>query len=76
MEVKYPQVHVKLVGEDGNAFFILGCVQGAMRRAGLTKDQIAEVMTEAQSGDYDHLLQTVMLNVSTDDDEDDEDEEA
>lgn len=57
---KYPQVKVKLVGEDGNAFFILGRVQGAMRKAGLTKEQIAEFIKEATSGDYDHLLATAM----------------
>ena len=58
--VKYPEVQVQLVGNDGNAFAILGNCQQAARRAGLTKDQIDEFMNEAMSGDYDHLLQTCM----------------
>ena len=57
---RYPNVRVKLVGEDGNAFFILGRIQGAARKAGLTPEQIKEFMTEATSGDYDHLLATCM----------------
>ena len=38
-EIKYPNVKVQLVGQDGNAFAILGNVQRAMRRAGLTTEQ-------------------------------------
>jgi hypothetical protein len=56
----YPQVEVQLVGNDGNAFFILGNCQKQARRAGLTKEQIAEFMAEAKSGDYDNLLRTCM----------------
>ncbi len=51
---------VQLVGEDGNAFSILGRVQRAMRRAGWPREKIAEFMAEATSGDYDHLLGTVI----------------
>lgn len=74
-EPKYPQVKVELVGQDGNAFSILGRVTGAMRRAGLTAEQRNEFTNEATSGDYDHLLQTVMKYVTIDmDDYEDEDE--
>jgi len=59
-DVKYPKVKVKLVGEDGNAFAILGRVMGALRKAGVPKEKIDEFLTEAQSGNYDHLLQTCM----------------
>ena len=52
-------VKVKLVGNDGNAFTILGTVRTALKRAG-HKDLAAEFMKEAMSGDYDHLLQTAM----------------
>ena len=75
MEVKYPQVKVKLVGEDGNAFSILGRVVSAMNEAGLPHEQSAEFIKEATSGDYDHLLQTVMEFVSVDLDDDTEDGE-
>lgn len=51
-----PEVTVKLVGEDGNAFAILGNVSRAMKKAGWTKQQIDEYLNEAMSGDYNHLL--------------------
>jgi hypothetical protein len=61
---KYPEVEVQLVGEDGNAFAILGRVQKALRKGGVEKDEITKFMNEATSGDYDHLLQTVMEYVT------------
>lgn len=51
---------VKLVGNDGNAFVILGAVRREMRRAGIEEDIISQYMDEAMSGDYDHLLRTTM----------------
>ena len=53
---------VRLVGEDGNAFAILGRCQHAARKAGWSKEQIDAFMKEATSGDYNHLLATVMDN--------------
>jgi hypothetical protein len=47
---------VKLVGEDGNAFSIMGRVKKALRRAGADKEYIDKYLGEATSGDYDHLL--------------------
>lgn len=57
---KHPDVVVNLVGEDGNAFAILGRVEKALRRAGIDVDERKEFQSEATSGDYDHLLRTVM----------------
>jgi hypothetical protein len=34
-EPKYPDVSVRLVGEDGNAFAIMGRVSAALRDAGI-----------------------------------------
>lgn len=68
-DIKYPQVKVRLVGEDGNAFFILARVCGAMKKAGLTSEQIQEYMDEAKSGDYNHLLQVTMQYVDCDNEE-------
>ena len=48
---------VKLVGEDGNAFAILGRVSKALKQAGL-EDEAKAFMEEATAGDYDHLLAT------------------
>ena len=62
-DVKYPQVTVQLIGTDGNAFSIMGLVNRAMYRAGLTAEQVTEYMDEATAGDYDHLLQTTMRYV-------------
>jgi len=56
---KYPEITVQLVGEDGNAFSILGRVTRALRRGGATIDDINEFQREATSGDYDNLLRTV-----------------
>ena len=55
-------VKVKLIGEDGNAFFILGKVSESLRKAGYEKF-IDEYLTEARGGDYNHLLQTTMKYV-------------
>jgi hypothetical protein len=57
---RYPDVRVQLTGEDGNAFAILGRVRQALRRGGVSKEEIAAFTAEATSGDYDHLLRTVM----------------
>lgn len=59
-EPKYPDVHVQLTGEDGNAFFIIGRTTGALREAGCDQEEINQFITEAESGDYDNVLQTVM----------------
>jgi len=62
--VKYPDIKVKLVGGDGNAFVILGTVKKAMRQARVPAEEIAQFDAEAKSGDYDHLLATCMDWVS------------
>ena len=48
---------LKLVGEDGNAFAILGRARQVALKNGLDWKTI---QAEAMSGDYDHLLQTMM----------------
>ena len=55
---------VKLVGEDGNAFFIMGLVKQALRRAGADKEYIDKYLNAATSGDYDHLLVVSMEYVN------------
>lgn len=54
---KYPDVVVQLSGEDGNAFFIMGRVAKALRRAGASPDEIEDFYSEATSADYNNLLQ-------------------
>ena len=58
MEPKYPDVTVKLVGEDGNAFAILGRVGKALRRhAGREVEE--KFIEEATAGDYDFKYKVV-----------------
>lgn len=56
MVIKYPDVHVRLTGNDGNAFNILGLCNRAARKAGLTTVEIKEFTAQATGGDYNHLL--------------------
>lgn len=48
---------LKILGEDGNAFAILG---KARRVANDNDMDWPTIQKEAMSGDYDHLLQTMM----------------
>lgn len=57
---KYPEITVRLTGENGNAFNILGICLRAMRQAGLSKEERDAFQAEATSGNYDHLLATCM----------------
>ena len=60
---------LKLVGEDGNAFAILGRAARVARKHNL---DWATIQKEATSGDYDHLLQTMMKYFDCEGDEEDE----
>lgn len=51
---------LNLVGNDGNAWAILGRATRVARKAGWTKDRIDAIMKEATSGDYNDLLGTMM----------------
>jgi hypothetical protein len=51
---------VKLTGQDGNAFFIMGKIQQALRRGGADHEYIDQYMSEVKSGDYIHLLAVSM----------------
>jgi hypothetical protein len=64
VETKYPEVEVQLSGEDGNAFAIMGRVMGALKKAGVPKEEIDAYYKESTAGDYNHLLQTAMRWVS------------
>ena len=64
MDVKYPEIEVQLLGEDGNAFWILGRVRAALLHAKVDIAEIEAFMEEATAGSYDELLQTVMRTVT------------
>lgn len=66
MDIKYPEIEVQLVGNDGNSFAIMGRVNQALRRGGVSKEERDEYMTDSMSGDYNNVLATAMawVNVS------------
>jgi hypothetical protein len=57
---KYPNITAKLIGQDGNAFAIIGTVQRELRRGGVDSATIDEFVTEATSGDYDNVIATAV----------------
>lgn len=54
------KVSLQLEGLDGNAFALMGAFSRQARREGWTPQEIESVLAECRSGDYDHLLQTLM----------------
>jgi hypothetical protein len=58
--IKYPEIEVKLSDNDGNAFAIMGAVRQALRRAGVSRDEIDKYTGESTAGDYDNLLRVAM----------------
>jgi hypothetical protein len=47
---------LELMGNDGNAFAVMGAVTSALRKAGRTNEEVHEYQSQAMSGDYNHLL--------------------
>ena len=60
MNPKYPDAHVQLSGEDGNAMFIIGRACRALKKSGAPAEEVDAYAAEAMSGDYDNVLQTTM----------------
>ena len=60
------KVKMQLDGLDGNAFALMGAFSRNASRQGWTRDEIDAVLTECRSGDYDHLLCTLMDNIDDD----------
>ena len=52
-------IKLKLVGEDGNAFAVMGRARQALRRNGRS-DLIEAFTKECTSGDYNNLLATCL----------------
>ena len=66
---------VRLVGEDGNAFAILGRVSKALRQAG-QGDKVKVMTAKAMAGDYNHLLATVLEYVDDVGEENDDEDQG
>lgn len=58
MAEKKPRL--KLVGNDSNAFSIIGQCKTVMRSAGWSREKQDAVVSELMSGDYDNLLTTAL----------------
>jgi hypothetical protein len=54
------KVKLTLVGLDGNAFSLMGAFQRQARKEKWTKEEIDSVINNCMSGDYNHLLCTLM----------------
>jgi hypothetical protein len=57
---RYPNIVVHLVGQDGNAFNVMGLVARALREGGVSQKEVARYLKQSQSGDYNNLLMTAM----------------
>jgi len=53
-------VKVKLSGNDGNAFSVMGAVKDSLKKAGASKEEIDQYLKESMSGDYDNLIRVAM----------------
>lgn len=53
-------VNLDLVGHNGNAFAIMGVFHRQAIKEGWTQEEINLVLDEAKSGDYSHLLATII----------------
>lgn len=64
--VKYPEIKVKLIGNNSNAFAVMANVSSALRRGGVSKEEIDKYWEESTSGSYENLLSVAMkwVNVS------------
>lgn len=54
------KISLELVGIDGNAYAIMGAFKKQALKEGWSDQEVDIVLTEAKSGNYDHLLCTIM----------------
>lgn len=57
---KYPDIEVELIGQDGNAYNLLGRVVKALKSNEVSQDEINQFLDEATESDYDNLLRVIM----------------
>jgi len=67
------KVKLRLVGLNGNAYFLMGSFAKQARREGWSKEEIDEVLNECRRGDYNHLLVTLMEHCDEPEGDDDDD---
>lgn len=64
MTPDHPEVVVKLSGEDGNVYNIIGRVRNALRKAGYKNEALAFNAAALVSRSYDDVLQLAMSIVT------------
>ena len=67
------KVKMTLEGLDGNAFSLMGAFSRKAKKQGWTEEEVKEVIKECMTGDYDHLLRTLLDNIDDNFDEEDDD---
>lgn len=58
MEVKYPNITAKLLGEDGNVFNLIGIVSKALKENGVDSNEFVKEVRSSKS--YNEALQVMM----------------
>lgn len=58
-EPKYPDVHVRLTGQDSNTGNLMGLVSSALKAHGVSASEITEFRLECLSGTYNDALNTM-----------------
>ncbi len=54
------KINLSLHGLDGNAYALLAAFNKQAKKEHWSKEEIDAVITEAKSGDYDHLFLTLL----------------
>jgi hypothetical protein len=60
-ESSTPDVSVELIGQDANAFYIIGRVRQALGAACVSDEEISQFTAEATSGNYENVLRTCRI---------------
>ena len=58
------KVRLDLSGLDGNAFSLMGAFKKPARQQGFDNRWIAHVIAKCMESDYDHLVDTLMENIT------------
>ena len=66
-------VQLRLAGLNGNAYSLMGAFQRQARKEGWSKEEIDKVLAECKSGDYGHLLYTLIEHCDDPEEDDDDD---
>lgn len=62
--IKLKKVKMTLVWIDWNSFAILWAFRRNALKQGLDKEKVAEIINEAMSSDYSHLICTINDNIT------------